>query len=310
MSDDLSKVVDKFFVSTGIQNHNYGIPSIKNASLSSQRDIFPKELKYTNSYQELTTKLNRLIYLNEMKQLNSEFSSTIEDKYQSIVNDEQFGFGDTNDYDNIINFFTIQNNFIKTNKLLNEYLQVTLPILRSIHHIETEITTSEANLSKNLSILFSSLNLELTSNINRLMKEYNDNNQLERELIRLRVESDKVLQQLRPKLMKINELNNQITQLKSTLNERKLDNIINSSLNETNLRKEFMKLVDHWNRIAILTDFLPSFIMTLPINWYDTEVTKDIIDQCGTIATEINDYRQKITNVDDMNINDLLMIEL
>ena len=70
MSDDLSKVVDKFFVSTGIQNHNYGIPSIKNASLSSQRDIFPKELKYTNSYQELTTKLNRLIYLNEMKQFD------------------------------------------------------------------------------------------------------------------------------------------------------------------------------------------------------------------------------------------------
>lgn len=310
MSDDLSKVVDKFFVSTGIQNHNYGIPSIKNASLSSQRDIFPKELKYTNSYQELTTKLNRLIYLNEMKQLNNEFSSTIEDKYKSIVNDEQFGFPDTNDYDNIINFFTIQNNFIKTNKLLNEYLQVTLPIIRSIHHIETEITTSEANLSKNLSILFSSLNLELTSNINRLMKEYNDNNQLEQELVRLRVDSDNVLQQLRPKLMKINELNNQITQLKSTLNEHKLDNIVNSSLNETSLRKEFVTLVDNWNRIAVLTDFLPSFIMTLPINWYDTEVTKDIIDQCGTIAAEINDYRQKITNVNDMNINDLLMIEL
>lgn len=310
MSDDLSKVVDKFFVSTGIQNHNYGIPSIKNASLSSQRDIFPKELKYTNSYQELTTKLNRLIYLNEMKQLNNEFSSTIEDKYKSIVNDEQFGFPDTNDYDNIINFFTIQNNFIKTNKLLNEYLQVTLPIIRSIHHIETEITTSEANLSKNLSILFSSLNLELTSNINRLMKEYNDNNQLEQELVRLRVDSDQVLQQLRPKLMKINELNNQITQLKSTLNEHKLDNIVNSSLNETSLRKEFVTLVDNWNRIAVLTDFLPSFIMTLPINWYDTEVTKDIIDQCGTIAAEINDYRQKITNVNDMNINDLLMIEL
>lgn len=305
MSRELSTAIDSFLSYTDIQSHEYGIPSLEGIVFTDQTDIYERELLYKSLYDSLLEKVNKLLYLNEIKSLAITNPDDIEQEYQTIK--VKLPVSDDNPH-KIQQFLTIQNESIKTKSLLSNYLQITLPTIRSIHHLDFDFTDSEATISKNLSLLYSDLNKNLDANISSLMNQYNDTHDSMIEISQLRKDISELLTELTPKL---NELIGHTQEL-SRLEQEYIDLLKNQAYNEKDIRNKFTRLSEKWNSISILLTIIPNFIMCLPLNWFDDDGCLAIIQQCGSISQEFDKYHRLMNkeSMKNMNIDDLVNIGL
>ncbi|WEJ93797.1 hypothetical protein PSN45_001272 [Yamadazyma tenuis] len=314
MSQELSKAVDQFLAYTDIQSQHYGVPVFSHVRYGAAGDK-PKHMadaEYTQKYNHFIKTLDTLSYYHEMKQLRDEQLSSIDTEYEYVIGQLPI-VSESPSHEEVLTLLKRQIS-LKTDTLLNSYLQVMVPILRSLFHVDSNLTSSEINISRNLKFLFSKENENSSSNIHKLMQEYNINNQLSDIFAESTKDLADLYETIRPKLIEVNRLIKDIEQAKS-------DNLIKksaaikeslSSLDEKTARRKFSSLIKEWITIVSLANFLPNFIMCLPLNWYDDKVCFSIIKHCGKISEQFDNYLHLINKnkFEDLTIDDLLMIDL
>lgn len=310
MTDELSSAIDKFFSHTEIQTRHYGVPKLNivpfNDKVTHPNDS--SDAEYTSHYSTFLTNLNQLSYLHELKQLKSEPLELINIEYDDIVSKLPIVQEDVQVKDVIELLHQLIH--VKTDLILNSYLQLTVPILRTIHSKNPSITTSEVSISNNLALMFSKDNSGLSSNINMLIKDYKSTEELIDKLTDMNQALDQLYDTLGPELKEINELGLQIKLLKSEILIRQAD--LNMSKTEKSIRKDFNKLINNWSTIISLSNFLPNFIMCLPVNWFEDKVCLSVIKQCGKISEQFDNYLRIINrdNIKDVTLDDLMTIYL
>ncbi|CAH6718158.1 hypothetical protein CLIB1444_01S00430 [[Candida] jaroonii] len=304
--DELSKTIDQFLSFTNIQNHHFGIPKVNYHSTSKSNALFAAELKYYQSYKTLISNINELIYLNELKNLQNTSNNNLNDQYDSIMKEIPGNF-----QDKPIEYLQSLNNF-KTDTLLNTYLQITLPVLRSIHHYNDYLTSTETVIHNNLENLYSQTNGQQDVNINKILDLYNKNNELTEQYNDLQSDIKRILKLIKPKLKNLNEIDETLQSLESENNDKRLTFIKNHQYDEQAIKKLFKKLVQKWCHISILCDFLPNFILCLPLDWFDDNICNQIMEKCAELNEKYGHFQTLLNkdNIKDMTLDQLLMIDL
>lgn len=328
MSDTLSKECDSLLATTTILDHHYGIPDITKNHLkfTSSSVSLGLESKYHKLYNELSYKLNRLMYLNKLHELNGQSEDIIEQQYQEVIINkldklpvhEYSSQSEESRLRTIREFYEFQLYNFKTNILLNEYLQITLPILRSIHQLDTGITTTELNISQNLSMLYSKNEIDSKANINRLIKCYNESNFANKNTDDLISSlSSRLNNELPFKLKDLNILNQDLEKEHNLFLERK-EKQIKEYLNENNGEdhKKFLEryntLINEWSYISIMSEFISGFITSLPIDWYQDKSLRKIVFDTEKISKRVSSFQLVINrnNFGNFNLELLYMIDL
>lgn len=324
MSDELSKECDSLLTSTSIFNHHYCIPDItKNHLKFTTTDAsIELETKYHELYGELSRKLNKLTYLNRLDELNGQSIDKIDEKYHEFLNNKLdkipiLHYSKDNEISKlkaIRQYYEFQINNFKTNLLLNNYLQITLPILRSIHQLDTGITTTELNISQNLSTLYSINECNTNANINKLIDAYQELNTNSRTLDKLSSSISHILnRELQSKLKNLANLNFNLKEKHNTFLKVKAKQI-NEILDETDdhIYEKFNSMVNEWSFISIMCELLSGFITSLPIDWYQDKSLRKIIFESEKLSLKISKY-QLIINMNTLKnfkLEELYMIDL
>lgn len=324
MSDELSRECDSLLTSTSILDHHYGIPDItkNHLKLTSSNESTELEKKYHELYGELSQKLNKLAYLNKLDELNGQSVDKIEEQYHEILNNKldkipivEYAKGnEISKLKAIRNYYELQIDNFKTELLLNNYLQITLPILRSIHQLDTGITTTELNISQNLSTLYSINECNTNANVNKLIKSYQELNKNNDELNKLAHSISNTLNnELQSKLKSLNALNVSLKEKHNTLLEMK-GKQINEFLGESDdkIYKKFNTLVNEWSYISIMCEFLAGFLISLPIDWYQDKSLRKILFETEKLSLKISKYQLIINmnSLDNFKLEELYMIDL
>lgn len=324
MSDELSKECDSLLASTSILDHHYGIPDItkNHLKLTSCNESTELEKRYHELYGELSQKLNKLAYLNKLDELNGQSVEKIEEQYHEILNNkldkipilEYLKGNEISKLKAIRNYYELQIDNFKTRLLLNNYLQITLPILRSTHQLDTGITTTELNISQNLSTLYSINERNANANVNKLIKSYQELNKNNKELSNLAHSISNTLNnELQSKLKSLNALNVNLKEKHNTLLEMK-GKQINEFLSESDdhIYKKFNALVNEWSYISIICELLVGFIISLPIDWYQDKSLRKILIETEKLSLKTSKY-QLVINMNSLNnfkLEELYMIDL
>lgn len=307
MSEDLSAALDNLLTSTDIQSHRYGIPSLEGIAFTDQTRVYEQELQYKKLYDRLIENLTSVIYFHELKALTKETWGTIEQEYDQIM---PYIPMETKDPHQIARYLQ-QENSIKSKALLDNYLQVTLLVLKSIHHVDADSTTSENSISESLGLLFAKLNENLDSNVNKLLQQYEKTTSSMTRENDLRASLHKTHTELMPKLEHYNQLNQSLAEIKLKHTETINNGLKDVSVNEKTFRNKFNHLATQLNTIAVLLSVLPNFIMCLPLNWYDDKMCLNIIQSCGDNSDRFEKYRSvNHQALQNMNIDDLLVLGL
>lgn len=332
MSSSLNKACDVFLASTSILSHEYGVPSIDHrgsqtkptaATYPKDQELLFLESTYQEKYQVLTAKLNELVYLNSLNELKKKSTEEIERLYKDKIEDN-FDLLPNHNLDGIESFYQNQINEFQNKSLINGYLQRVAPILRSIHHNNTNLTDTEINIMKNLQIAFSSNNKEEDANINKLIENYQNNEVSEETYLALRSKLADLLEfELRPKLKEFKETNeilktkqNELVSLKqSKVNQYtkglETDDPSNQLLEDLKkLRHKFKQLIEEWTKISIFCDLLPSLIIASPKSWFNDKTLFNIIRYCEDTSEKFSKYQQVINihNLKEFSIENLLMV--
>lgn len=304
--EELSTSIDQLLSSTNIQSHHYGIPKINYHLNCNENALYTSEYGYYQSYKTLLDKLNQLIYLNEIKQLSNIPQNELQFQYDEIMVSIPANF-----QSNPLQYLESQNKF-KTNTLLNKYLEITLPILRSIHHSNHDLTSTETIIQRNLQRLYSMDHKEQDVNINKLITTFNENQELNDQYNTLTNDLSHLFETLKPKLAALKQLDQTLGELEVEANSQKVRDINMNQHDEPTIKKQYKKLIQKWTHISILCDFLPNFIMCLPINWFEDLTCRDIIEICGDIREQFSYYQTLINkdSISTMSVTDLLMIDL
>lgn len=324
MSDELSKECDSLLASTSILDHHYGIPDItkNHLKLTSCNESTKLEKKYHELYGELSQKLNKLAYFNKLDELNGQSVDKIEEQYHEILNNKldkipilEYSKGnEISKLKAIRNYYELQIDNFKTRLLLNNYLQITLPILRTIHQLDTGIATTELNISQNLSTLYSINERNTNANINKLIKSYQELNKNNKELNNLAHSISNTLNnELQDKLKSLNALNVNLKEKHNALLEVK-GKQINEFLTESDdhIYKKFNALVNEWTYISIICELLVGFIISLPIDWYQDKSLRKILFETEKLSLKTSKY-QLVINMNSLNnfkLEELYMIDL
>ncbi|CUM55846.1 unnamed protein product [Debaryomyces tyrocola] len=324
MSEELSRECDSLLTSTSILDHHYGIPDItkNHLKLTNSNESTELEKKYHELYGELSQKLNKLTYLNKLDELNGQSVDKIEEQYHEILNNKldkipilEYSKGnEISKLKAIRKYYELQIDNFKTRLLLNNYLQITLPILRSIHQLDTGITTTELNISQNLSTLYSINERNTNANVNKLIKSYQELNKNNEELNNLAHSiSNTINNELQSKLKDLNAVNVTLKEKHNTLLELKGEQI-NEFLSESDdqIYKKFNALVNEWSYISIICELLAGFVISLPIDWYQDKSLRKILFETENLSLKTSKY-QLIINMNSLNnfkLEELYMIDL
>lgn len=305
MSEDLSRACDTLLRSTSILKHSYGVPKWP-TNLYKGSKLHPLESKYADLHKELSRKLNKLIYLSELDVIYKLAPMEIDSQYQTIIN--EFSMIDPND---LKRFLSTQNENFKTELLMNEYLQIILPVLRSVHHIN--LTLTEKDILHTLKSLYE----DESGIIYSLMNEYNSSNENQDKLNDNYTKiSNLLLNAVKPKILKLNELDKKIELSSDKLvngQKQRVAEVIDeldSTPEGNELIAGFKSLIAKWNYLSILCDFLPSLITSLPTNWFKDESLFNIIIDCEKLSERVRKY-QLLVNINsfkNFSLQDLLML--
>lgn len=266
MSDELGQEAENLLKKTSILNHQYGIPKVEPNQTSA--NIKELENKYYTSYTSLNHKLNKLMYLNKIQEIETLSQEQINNQVEIIKH--KIGISDSQE---LLDFLNLQNSEIKTNSLLN-YLLLIKPILKSIH--QSGLNTSEQNI-------LSMLN-ELYDDENGLITNYKDE-KFDKSTY------DMITKVIKPLIEKSTKLNQTLKELNRKYVSDKEEQISNdSNINEGEKRREFYELVNKWEDLQNKCLEIPERIIDLPLNWYDNPELLSIMEQVDKIQIKLNKY--------------------
>lgn len=311
MSQELENSYRELLESTSLLSHEYGVPNLEATNLYTttvanhgiDNDLLFLETSYVKLYEELIDKITQLVYEKEVKELEKLTDEEIEARYKSLhLKDAEF-------YENQLRF--------RNKTLLNEYLTNTLPILRSIHQNDLTLTRTEKNILTNLKILFSN-NAEFQggSNINQLIKNYNDDNEAQDKYVRLRVEALNLLKyELEPELQQFHYSSVLLTTKRKDLLQLKKQKIGEVSFDDIDsldlLKEKYNEVVERWMTISVLCDLLPNLIMCIPTNWYNDKKLLTIIHDCEELGQVFSKYQSivNLKNLHQLTNEELLLVD-
>ncbi|KAK6461588.1 hypothetical protein DFJ63DRAFT_186308 [Scheffersomyces coipomensis] len=306
MSQELAGACDKLLTSTSILSHTYGIPTITSTQDKIDDKINRLEQEHVKLYDELTHKLDELIYLNEVDQLQHDDEQTIQSKYEEIVH-----LYPMLPPIKLESFIKAHNSTIKTDLLLNNFIQLTGPILRSIHQDNTSLTNTELNILTNLDKLYALDN----GLVFQIMQKFKSGKLHEQEYNQLLDDNEKLLiENLKPKLMALKDSNETLLSLHKQLINSKQQQVDGIDLDQDIIKQiesKYHDLVQQWNYLSKLCTFLPMLITSLPLNWYEDKTLFNIIQDCEDFSEKLDRY-QTLLNVEtikDIDTKDLLMLD-
>ncbi|KAK6877403.1 hypothetical protein K6H10_003923 [Candida tropicalis] len=287
MSDELAREAERLLKSTSILNHKYGIPEVEPNQTSS--NIKELEQKYFTMYRSLNHKLNKLMYLNKIQEVESLPDEQIKQQVEII----KHNMGIT-DSEELLDFLKLQNSEIKTDRLLLSYLLMTKPILKSIH--QSQLNTSEQNIHSMLT--------ELYDDEKGLITNYKEK-EFDREAY------NTITKVIKPLIEESTELNKTLKESNRKYVQNK-ENIVRETIsNQGDKRKEFYELVNKWEKLQQMCLEIPERILELPVNWYDDPELLSIMEQVDQIQIKLNKYLS-IANKDTVSMfttTELLALE-
>ncbi|KAK6456992.1 uncharacterized protein RJT20DRAFT_36328 [Scheffersomyces xylosifermentans] len=311
MSEELSKLCDDILASTSILSHNYGIPSLRKSNHSSTSNtVAALESQYTDLYRELTTKANELLYLSKLEELQMAPDRQIEEQYDQIV--KELPLVEPKDLES---FLRVHNQTVKTEQLLNNFMQTIVPTIRAIHQAREDLTSTEVNILNNLNELYSikdgkkGLEFQLAQEHEIRRLENETYSELDNEL------SSLLTSDIKPKLQELNSINQELSTKSDQLAEAKKQQIeADEAVDDQELQSikaRYTELVKKWKYLSKICEFLPSFITTLPINWFNDKTLFDIIRDCEKLAERLEKYQSivNVNTIDEFDVKDLMLLE-
>lgn len=286
MSDELGKVCDEIFDETLLKFHKYGIPKVKSSSQQSASNVKQLEHKYYHLYKKLNHKLNHLLYLNKLQELNQKSNQTELDTRLKAIKD-QMGIESNQE---LLDFLKLQNNEIKTEKLLLQYLLMIEPILKSTH--QSDLNQSEQRILNMLNELYNYDENDTGLVFQKIAnsKKQNDLQSGNYNLIKNVV---------KPIVDGLGELNKTLMTLNKEYVSKKQAQVENDP-EEGAKRKQYYELVRKWRELENMVTEIPVLISDLPINWYDDPTLLQIMQEVDEIQIKLNTY-QLIINEDTIS---------
>lgn len=308
----LKEACEALLTKTGILTHQYGIPTLPAAQFGPESDLQALEEVYHGLHHELTQKLEQLLYLNALKELQGKSEVEIDDQYELLVAETPV----KGNVDDLEAYYKQQQAF-KTG-LLNTYLTPALPILRAVHHNDANLTESELAVLENLRVLFSgdAKYSDSDANINTLVDVYEGRKKDKETFLDLQVLlgtllEDKVL----PKLRELDESNRLLRSAKDDLMAEKRRQIAGLSeaggSRKKTVRQKMAQLANRWTYVSVVAEFLPSLIMSSPMNWYNDKDLFGIVGECEEVAERLQ-REQRVLKVRDMgnwSFEEMLMVD-
>ncbi|EMG47949.1 hypothetical protein SBY92_002944 [Candida maltosa Xu316] len=294
MSDELGQLAEDFLKTSSIVTHKYGIPKLEpSESFLPFLEISELESKYFKSYKQLNFKLNKLLYLNKLKELESTPESEINDQLSKIKSTLLI-----DDNQELLDFLILQNSEIKIEKLLLRYLLMIKPILKSTH--QTDLNPSELSILKKLKKLydFSSENpgtvFQKISQSDLQLEEGN---------------YDLIKQTIVPLIEESKELSQELLDLNKRYVLDKLNKVANDD--DGRHRRKFINLVERWTKLESLCIEIPRLICDLHINWYNDKELVSMITQVDSIQNKLNKYLSVVNKETVLNYTtkELLALE-
>lgn len=266
----------------GILEHEHGIPNIWQKSSEIQKSGLEEE--YYRLNQELATEVNKLVQLNKLQELRKLSAPEIEELYEAIEDDEQLQNLTQLELEE---FLTTHTNNFKTQALMNEYLTMSLPVLRAIYH-GNALTESEFSVLNNLKKLYSHYN-EHPANINRLLLNYKNHQGLVAEHAAVSAELNMFLAStVTEQMLQLKELNEEYLVLQNTYrNQIEAHSESSRAPEQRRIVLAVGTLSRRITSVAVLCDFLPNLILCQATNWYNDKTLKAIVEDCQEISEKL-----------------------
>lgn len=323
MTHNLADTCDTFLKKTGILSRKYGIPDITKYNVENydNKHVLSEEKHYHELHSLFLEKVEELLYLKSLEKLKHETAYSIDQKFSKLVKENsqliklsQVSSAEPFDTDRLR---TIKDSLEKHNanvkkEFIGKFLQVLLPILRSIHNVDFGITSSEAKISYNLSQLYSNKEVVDSVNINSLIKRFNSRLELNEMLSTITAETEMIYNELLvPKIEEHSAIVKKVESSRRELMTKKRAQLAGLSVEKTDIKSVLETLITEWAYISILSDFIQSFIVTLPIDWYLTKSLKSILQKCEEISSRVAKYQLVLnfSNLDNYNDTELLLID-
>lgn len=292
MSEDVEKACDDI-LALGILDHEYGIPKLwLNSSVVQDFDL---EDEYYQLNQQLATELDKLIYLNKMKELQGSSAEEITQLYEEVIQLDQLK-GLSND--EMEKFLIAHTEHFKTTALLNEYLALALPLLRAIYHGNSTLADSEFTILNNLKKLYSQYN-DHPANISRLMRGYEDQNGHVAKEAELLAQIETLFASAVTEHVKLlHELNQEYLVLQNTYTNQVQSQTDSSSEMPSEVKKlrtAVAGLAKKMSSVSVLCDLLPNLVLCQSSNWYNDKSLRGVVEDCQDTAEQLSEIVQLST---------------
>lgn len=292
MSDKLGEACNDFLGATSILSHQYGIPKIRQQQdFTSWAHIHDLEKQYYTAYQNLTHKLNHLMYLTKLKEVANLRDTSLQiDQIKQAM--------DINNLDELYQFLQLQNNLVKTDSLLNRFLLMSAPILRAIN--QANLNTSETKILDRLGLLYDDNGLVYkVQEIEN--KKRNESNQLQQNPFEI------IYTEIRPLMDEVEQLDSQFKELQTRYIYQKEAQVGENE--ET--RKQYEELVFRWHKLDRLSLLLILLITSLPYVWLSDELLMSIMLDLNDVRDKLNKYQSVVNenNIEDFTTKELLSLE-
>ncbi|CAH2355152.1 hypothetical protein CLIB1423_22S00914 [[Candida] railenensis] len=266
------------------------------------------ESHYHELFSSLNSKLDRLVYLTKLDSLNSQSEEEINAQYDKIVTSNELPIPPLSDpysqesVAEVLSFLQLQTSILKTNVLTVNYLQIILPVLKSIHAVTGDKDGGEeedptmAQISSNLRELYS------VDSASKLIASYNNEKESSSSLSSSQYKVNNLLRSVvRPKLAQLQKINSEnvrkFKQLKKLELELENQDKTQVSVSETQLIfSQFQDIQDIWRRVSVYVELLPILVSstTTDSNWAEIEKFTEIVLESGELEQELTDKKHPI----------------
>ena len=264
------------------------------------------EKRYTELNNQLCHKLNSILWLDKVEKLQKEPEDVINAEYERIAKSIPTKLKFTNDETDstlaLARQLRDQLNIIQTDSYLNDLLQVTLPILRAIHHETSDLTSLEQKIATNLNLLYGN-DSEDGANVYNTMKMFQQAESNDGSMIRNRQKLvHYLIDTVKPRLLeydRVSKRDQEVAQMALERKNQQIDEFVGqlSSDEIETIDIMYSDLVKSWLKSAIYCDLLPGIVLTLPLDWHSDPNLAAVVNDCLNIGA-IMTKNQSLVNVD------------
>lgn len=265
------------------------------------------EREYVLLYSELHTKLRRILYLNK-------FNSAAKCPRESVCHEAETAEKAlalvTTD---CATFLRHQSSIVIDQTLLGNFLQLSTPVSRAVHCNSNDLAASEKNINHILTQLYSidSIDGYPRGDAFRLMRALEnlmpaiDSAALHTELVR--ANSSREMDSLREKERQSRaELDAKHAEFKiekcNAVREQRVFDV----------RSKYLNLTEQWALANKAATFLQLWVSSFPLNWYDDENLREIMDRCQDLSYIVDSFELVVSSrsVHEFSDEQLIMLDL